>query len=570
MFERNKFILSFLLFFLCSLQLEAQYEVSAVSFGKISVNNETEVNTENLEFSPFFLRDLIGFVYSNPKSKKDNNISEYYFDLAFSAHGMNENLIKRASFGQNINSEFHEGPACFDDKKGVLYFTRTYYDIKKGTSRDTIVRKIYQATERSDYSDAKPIALSNDRYSICHPTLSSSGKKMIFSSNMNSTDGNMDLYSSTMKEDWNSPINLSILNSESNDVFPFLMKDSIIFFASDRPGGKGGLDIYYSTYKDSSWDNPLPLPYPFNTEYDDFGIIIDKNGKFGYFTSSRPGGKGKDDLYSFSTKDKLWERKINIPSKDVSFVVLDKLTLQPISGVKVLISDISLKNDKYNLEDFDVDVLAGEKAGELLMKLSPKSNSLVDSLISNKEGIVSRNLKIDKRYIVRTYSEKYENEYTVYDPMKDDNTVNIILNPIPPKLVAPPVVKKQEIYIPIKKNEVVVFNNIYYELNSARILQGAALELDALAKIMNQRITMTVELSAHTDSRGKSEYNQTLSIQRATSAKQYLVDKGISELRVKAIGYGESRIRNHCTDGKTCTDEEHKYNRRTEVRVLTE
>lgn len=559
------------LFFSCNEAVLGQYNIDADAFAKITVTNETAVNTEYLEFSPFFYRDLIGFVYSNPKSKKDNNISEHFFDLAFSANGLDQTLIKRADFNDNLNSQFHEGPASFDNIKGILYYTRTYYDEKKGTSRDTIVRKIYQATERAEFADAKPLNLSNDRYSVCHPTISQGGTKMIFASNMPEGKGDMDLFSSKLSDNWTQTNPLSNLNTESNEIFPFLLKDSILFFASDRVGGLGGLDIYVSTMIDSMWSKPVALPYPINTEYDDFGLILSKNGDRGYFTSSRPGGKGKDDIYSFNNKNNLWNKIITAPKVDAEIFVIDKLTLLPIEGVKVIISDISLKNDKYNLDDFEVDVLAGEKNGELLMKLSPKENSVLDSIISGQNGEVKLLLESDKKYIIRSFSDRYEESYILFNPAKDGQEVNIILNPKPKQnSISTADIIKTEIYIPIKKNEVVIFNNIYYELNSAKIQQGAALELDALAKTMLNRPSMTIELSAHTDSRGKDEYNQRLSLDRANAAKQYLVSKGINDNRIKALGYGESKIRNHCKNTVKCSEDEHRYNRRTEVKIITE
>ena len=117
--------------------------------------------------------------------------------------------------------------------------------------------------------------------------------------------------------------------------------------------------------------------------------------------------------------------------------------------------------------------------------------------------------------------------------------------------------------------EIVVFDNIYYDKNSAAIKVGAAKELDALAKAMSSKEDMKIELSAHTDSRGTSSYNQELSLKRAISAKNYLVAKGILESRIKAYGNGEGNIRNQCTNGVKCSEEQHEYNRRTEVKILS-
>ena len=174
----------------------------------------------------------------------------------------------------------------------------------------------------------------------------------------------------------------------------------------------------------------------------------------------------------------------------------------------------------------------------------------------------------DKKYLIRCHSEGFEDAYTLFDPKTDDASINIVLNPLPPKVIKPKVDTIDNVYIPTEVGEVVVFENIYYDRNSDEIKEGAAKELDALAKAMIKNLDMKVELAAHTDCRGENKYNQDLSIKRATSAKNYLVEKGINQNRIRAIGFGESQIRNHCIDGVRCTEDEHQYNRRTEVTII--
>ena len=113
----------------------------------------------------------------------------------------------------------------------------------------------------------------------------------------------------------------------------------------------------------------------------------------------------------------------------------------------------------------------------------------------------------------------------------------------------------------------IILENIYYDFNKSAIRAGAAEELDALVTLMLQYPSMEVELIAHTDARGDSAYNRSLSRERAIAAKDYVSRKGIAAARIKARGMGEVQIRNHCENNVKCSDEEHEYNRRTEVRV---
>ena len=539
---------------------------------EILYQNENVINTEQLEFSPFYYRDYLGFVFSNTKSAKDTEISEYYFDLAFSAKAIDNKLTKRAQFNKNINSSYHEGPAHFDDKASVLYFTRTIFDNVKNYGRDTISRRIYKASERNDFSDVQLLSLGNEKVSACHPTLFQSRPHMIFAANYEEDSMKMDLYLAEEKSNsWSMVSALEGVNSPANEVFPFLLHDTLLFFASDRPGGLGGYDIYLSAYYQGKWEEPVALPYPFNTTFDDLGLIYNSKTNTGYFSSTRSGGQGKDDIYSFTSPEPFWVFKKHSHVVTCNIQMIDKLSLSPISNGQLKVSSLSIKGDRYNVDGFDIDILSVDKNGELLMKLTPKADEASTMTYPlNESGILTIPLIEDQKYVLHVDAPGYESTYILFKPSDDNADANIILNPVPAESVKEVVVEKPTVFVPTKIGEKAVFENIYYELNSAKILPGAAVELDALAQTMLANPTMQVELSAHTDSQGSSEYNQKLSLQRAFSAKTYLMSKGIISGRIRALGYGESQIRNQCTDGVKCTDEEHKYNRRTEVTVIKE
>jgi outer membrane protein OmpA-like peptidoglycan-associated protein len=144
------------------------------------------------------------------------------------------------------------------------------------------------------------------------------------------------------------------------------------------------------------------------------------------------------------------------------------------------------------------------------------------------------------------------------NPERDKEVeVNVKMNPIVDNIINEP----------IKEGSVIVLENIYYDFDKSAIRKGAARELDALVQLMKSYPSMEVEMIAHTDSRGGEDYNLDLSLRRAESARKYLIRNSIAESRIKAFGYGESQLRNDCYDGVDCTEEEHEYNRRTEVRI---
>jgi outer membrane protein OmpA-like peptidoglycan-associated protein len=135
---------------------------------------------------------------------------------------------------------------------------------------------------------------------------------------------------------------------------------------------------------------------------------------------------------------------------------------------------------------------------------------------------------------------------------------NIILQPMSSEIVRKP----------LKEGSVIILNDIYYDFGKSAIRKGAARDLELIAEMMKKYPSMMIELGAYTDSRGEADFNMQLSLRRAESAKNFLVQRGIQTSRIKTFGYGESRLRNHCTDGVECSEDEHAYNRRTEIRVI--
>lgn len=120
----------------------------------------------------------------------------------------------------------------------------------------------------------------------------------------------------------------------------------------------------------------------------------------------------------------------------------------------------------------------------------------------------------------------------------------------------------------IATGTVIVLDNIYYDFNKSAIRKSDAGELNGLANILNEYPDLTIELTSHTDTRGSAEYNMELSQKRSESSKNYLVLLGVAENRIVIRAAGESMPRNHCTDDVSCTEAEHQFNRRTEVRII--
>jgi hypothetical protein len=287
-------------------------------------------------------------VKSNEEGEKDENTEDYFTDLVYVAKDGQGRLSKAALMPQSINTDMYEGQSAYDATSGKLYFTRSYYDKERKSTKDSIVLKIYETSDKSRFSKTEALSFCNDKYSVCHPTLSRNGDLMIFSSNMPGSE-KMDLYETyKINNTWSTPIKISNkINSSQLEVFPYLYKDSLLFFSSNRALGVGGLDIYYSSLTDTGWTKPLILPYPLNSSFDDLGILINEKNNGGYISSNRPGGKGKDDIYKFETDQPFTTKILSNIELVCGISPINKLSFEKLTQFVAIIKKRCTKDTNY-------------------------------------------------------------------------------------------------------------------------------------------------------------------------------------------------------------------------------
>lgn len=650
-----------LVLFLClSFGIQGQYEnrfSQNVVNKEVQISNTSNINTAGLEFSPVIYENALVYVSRRKNGLVDQKTQETFFELFYAELDPNGIPVKALNFSNELNSQLHEGPVTFNKRGDKIYFTRSNLDkgLSRADKKGRVGLKIYEA-ERGyyDWENITELPFNDDEYSCMHPSLSADGKKLFFSSNMPNGYGGMDLYFVEKKDEkWSKPINLgSAVNSNKNEVFPFIHESGTLFFTSNGHNSMGGLDIFMININDRRWGRVTNLGVPFNSEKDDLGLILDPKGTQGYFASNREGGRGGDDIYIFDAP--LGLRGITQPELiGTPVVVYDGDKNKKLTGASIYIYEITSKGLLHNEELFDLKVLSDEdETKEVLLKLVRKKDSALGRAknVTDKNGESIVHLEANKKYLILATKPDYtakEIEYTAPDKPsngvinitlersncltlngKVTTTVNSMGIPNVSILVINKCNQSEEIiktnvegYFsaclpfgcdfeikaqrkgfstansristaklrgsrsmdiememkpqseltligPIKKGSVIVLNNIYYDFNKSAIRKGAAPDLDALARLMKRYPSLEIELGAHTDSRGTDRYNQELSFKRAESAKQFLINKGISTNRIRAFGYGESFIRNHCKNDVDCTEEEHENNRRTEVKVI--
>ncbi|WP_051291122.1 OmpA family protein [Pedobacter glucosidilyticus] len=499
----------------------------------VDIENENSFNTEHADFSPVaydngFLIISDRWFLKSPGSDKNakvygwtgNSFLKIY--QAEQAKDSAAGVMQLTLLPEQINDKYHNGPATISADGNIIYFTRAGVveetDLKK--LKDVVIKKtIYISSKRNGvWSEATPFPYNNVyQYSVQHPALSPDGNILYFASDMPGGYGGMDLYYSEKSGNgWSKPINCgNTINSEEDEVFPFVRKDGTLYFSSRGHITIGGLDIFSSTGVKNNWTEPENLKSPFNSTRDDFGVFFFQDNLSGYLSSNRPGGKGSDDIYRFYQKPK--EQFYAVDGK-----VTEKGTGSPIAGLKIFLINKNTGEEK--------------------------------STLSAEDGSFKFNLDKETDYTVRGDMDKFFSRQEG-DITTKGATESIVFN------VKFEVEKVEEAYL-------VRLNNIYYDFDKYQVRKDAEPELNKVVAFLNSTPDVNIELRSHTDARGKAAYNQKLSELRAASAKEYLKTKGIEIKRLSSKGYGESQLLNKCVDGTQCSEEQHQLNRRTEFKVV--
>lgn len=434
--------------------------------------------------------------------------------------GEDANVI---SFSDKINSKYHEGPSVFTNDQNTIYFTRNNFRPGKyKTSEEDINElKIYTAERNSkgEWSNIKEFVHNNNDYSTGHPALSPDNQTLYFVSNMPGGSGGTDIYKCTWENgSWGKPVNLGKpVNTEGNEMFPFVSAGNRLFFASTGLGGLGGLDIYEYDLKDASAE-VLNMGFPVNSMKDDFGLIINANGSTGYFSSNRKRGGTDDDLYMFTHKPVAPKLKI---------YVYDELTNDTI----------------YNVQPVLVTAAAQQT-------ISRSHHGVYEYVV--EKGVAYR----------ATADRELQHSEKTFEITQRETVIGLPLKSVIDS------VKPAEEAIPA---EVFAIRNIYFDFDKSNIRPDAVKVLDELIATLKKYPALKISAASHTDSRANHDYNVKLSQRRLNSSINYLVEKGINPDRVVSKEFsGETKLVNSCNDANQlkCSAAQHQLNRRTDFAIV--
>lgn len=505
------------------------YESNKLEYSKWMKDNgifkveAQELNTNHVDFGPCYFKDKIVFASSRNTGvfKKDDQwMNQPYLDMYVAE--INEGQLKNPiNFDRNLNGKMHDGPATFNKEGTTMAFTRNNYH-DKSIDRVVELQIFFSNFEDNKWTLPVPFSYNNSAYSVGHPCFSSNGKTMYFVSDMPGGFGGSDLYvtNKDMNGTWSIPLNLGDkVNTESDELFPFYEENSMmLFFASDGRYGLGGLDIFICEMRDNQVGHVVNAGTPLNSRFDDISAIANDKMTKGFFASNRTGGKGLDDLYSFTIAN------MN-KTKMIQGMVMQK------TGLRIPKSFVKLFDDK---------------------------NIAIDSMITNNDGEFSFKVESGKNFQLIGSKEFYLDGNSFATTVGNDYIVRADI-----------ILLKKPIEVQMKENpnltEILELNAIYFDLDKSNIRPDAKIELDKIVNIMNKYPNLEVALSSYTDCRASVKYNQLLSERRAKSTVIYLKKKISNPKRITGKGYGETMFSKACPCENNaisdCTDEEYQKER---------
>lgn len=434
-------------------------------------------------------------------------------------------LTKAIPFNKYLNSKYHDGPAVFNGREDEVILNRNnYLRGKENKSSDGVTKlKLFEASLVGDrWKGLSELPFNSDEYSTGHPALSPDGQVLFFVSDMAGGYGRSDLYFSVKGSDgsWGKPVNLGpAVNTEGDEMFPYVDGNGNLYFSSNGLAGLGGLDIFFVTLKDRlPAAAPINLGYPINTSKDDFGIIMQDDNKQGFFSSNR---RGNDDIYSFSFE------KISFR---LDGIVSDQLG-KPMPGAHIRLRSVAHQ----------------------------------DSLVTDSTGAYSFTLKRNMDYEVEILREGFVPARS-YLSTKGKNSSETFS--VPMRLAAMSEEQKRVFLNCDSLRQELYVENIYFDLDKDVIREDAKPALEKLAGILEKNPDVEVIIGSHTDSRASNAYNVRLSKNRANAARNFLVRSGIAPARIKAEYFGEAHLVNACVDGVNCPEHLQQQNRRAEFQIV--
>jgi len=438
-------------------------------------------NSRRADFAPMFNGDILYITTTNEKvtgEKRSEITGMKRSDIWISRKNEKGEWQRPEPVEGELNTEHDEGIVSFSPDGSTMYLTRA---VRKADANSGV--DIY-TSQRGDASwgASQKFEITPDTISSYgHPAVSPSGTYLYFTSDMPG-EGGKDLWRINLNERVGSLENLGpSINTPGNEVFPYLLTDSIMYFSSDGHPGLGGLDIFRAELQpDGSW-KVENAGVPLNSSADDFGITFEPGRNAGYFSSNRGDGRGYDHIYSFELPD-----------------------------LKILISGWVVDRDDEPIPGAVIRIVGNDGSNQ--------------RAVARDDGSYSFPLQRGVSYVMLAGAKGYLNARQQFtsDTAEEDAEygVDFILASI---------------------NKPNIVENIFYDFDKATLRPESEQALDEIVQMLNDNPNITIEMASHTDRKGSEEYNIDLSERRAKSVIDYLIAHGIAPDRLQYQGYGKSR-----------------------------
>ncbi len=504
---------------------KAEFAPMEMTEGLFEVHN-LKINTEDIEFGSFFINDKMYFSSSRVTSKFTYNPTDPWTGLGY-LNVFEVDMIGNQSLNRgykimgDVNSKIHESSVCITKDGKTLYFTRNSpkkEKVDEGVGKQYL--KIYRATlEKGKWVNIEDLSINGEHFSTAHPALNSAEDKLYFSSDRPGSYGQTDIYVANIGQD-GSLSNIKNLgpkiNTPGRESFPYVSEHNELYFSSDGYIGYGGYDIYYVKVRDNeNYSRLVHLGLPLNSKWDDFSLFSTSKTT-GLFSSNRPQGKGRDDIYNFTSSIEIK----NLLKSKVVGKIFDEETRETLSNTLIEV----YKNEQN-----------------------------FTTLYTNNLGEYEFDAELDEHYRVKVVKSGYNTEDAYIVCANEINQLDFALTQ-----------NVFEIHEGIDLAKILQIQNIYFDYAKAEILKQSEVELQKAVSTLKLHPELRLEVRSYTDSRGSDTFNLKLSKARAKATVDYIVNHGISASRVQGSGFGESNLLNDCGNGKNCSEEEHQKNRRSE------
>ncbi len=512
------------------------------------------INTQYPDYAPVISADeaIMVFTARRPTHEDLAEDGDYFEDLFQTIH-RNGAWQKNANMGEPLNQRGQHDATIGLSPDGQVLFL---YINRKGNGGD-----IYTSLRRGGvWTKPQPLGKNvNTSHHEPDASLSFDGNRLYFTSNKPGGIGSHDIYYSDWdydKERWGEATNIgTTLNTPYAERSVFIHPDGeTMYFSSKGHNTMGGFDIFTSKLVDGVWQTPVNMGPPVNTPDDDVQLVVAGNGRFGYYSSYREGGLGEKDIYVITF---LGAAKIPIMSNE------DNLIASIAEPIKEKANEPKLVAEGANMAIL-TGIIRDEKT-KLPLKASivlidNTANKVIAEFESNDEtGKYLVSLPGGANYGIAVKKEGYL-----------FHSENFVI----PKESGFKQYKKDAYLKKVEVGQSIILRNIFFDLDKYTLRPESVNELERLNKLLEENPSMRIEISGHTDTRGTAQHNEELSGNRAHAVVNYLAEHGISASRLEYAGYGENQtiISDdviYKLKSKNAREELHQQNRRTEFKILS-